>query len=106
MAPSTRATPAASPLDFDLDCQFKCFVSKGNIRDNPRGGKKVEFKSKISEGLGVTRAKVLAFVQRTMPSAQLISDDLYFKKSRGAAQSQYVVLTDESFKQFTKGRWA
>ena len=60
-------------------------------------GKIVDFKAKILEGLAVVKAKVLLFVQRTLPSAQLISEDLYFKKLKGAPQSQYIVLTDDNF---------
>ena len=107
MAPSPRiiTSPAAGQFEVDADCQFKCSVRKGDIRENPRGGKSVEFKAKISEGLGVAKAKVLAFVQRTMNSAQLISEDLYFKKSKGAAQSQYLKLTEDNFEDMTRARW-
>ena len=104
-APRTIATPAALPLDIEQDCQFRCSVRKGDIRDNPRGGKIVDFKSKISEGLQVAKAKVLSFVRRTMPAAQLISHDFYFKQSKGASQSQYVVLTEDNFEEFTLSRW-
>ena len=48
----------------------------------PRGGETIEFKMKISEGLGVATAKVLSF-ERTINLAQLISEELYFKKSKG-----------------------
>ena len=41
-----------------------------------------------------------------MSSAQLISDDLYFKKSKGAAQSQYIILTDDNFEDMTRFRWS
>ena len=107
MAPAPRivASPAAGQFDVDADCQFRCSVRKGDILQNPRGGKSVEFKMKISEGLGVATAKVLSFVQRTMNSAQLISDDLYFKKSKGAAQSQYIKLTEDNFVAMTRSRW-
>ena len=104
-APRIVASPAAGQFDVDADCQFRCSVRKGDIRENPRGGKSVEFKMKISEGLGVATAKVLSFVQRTMNSAQLISDDLYFKKSKGAAQSQYLKLTEDTFEEMTRSRW-
>ena len=97
--------PAAGPFDPEDEFKFKCFVRKGNIRQNPRGGEMVEFTAKISEGLGVAKAKVLSFVQRSLPSAQLISTDLYFKKSKGAPQSQYIVLTEENFLQLTRVRW-
>ena len=89
MPARTNATPAAGPFDPESDFQFRCSVRKGNIRKNPRGGKLFKFKIKISEGLGVAKAKVLSFLQQTLPSAQMISEDLYFKKSKGAPQSQY-----------------
>jgi len=65
----------------------------------------VEFKAKILEGLGVAKVKVLTFVQRWMNSAQLISEDLYFKKSKGAAQSEYLKLTEDNFEDITWSRW-
>ena len=107
MAPASRITtiPAAGQFDIDADCQFKCSVRKGDIRENPRGGPSFEFKAKISEGLVVAKAKVLSFVQRTNNSAQLISEDLYFKKSKGAAQSQYLKLTEDNFQDMTRARW-
>ena len=103
--PRTPTTSAAGPFDVELDFQFKCNVRKGDIRENPRGGTLVEFKAKISEGLGVAKAKVLSFVQRTLPSALLISDQLYFKRSKGAAQSEYLALTEANFEPMTKRRW-
>ena len=30
---------------------------------------------------------------------------MYFKKSKGAPQSQYILLTDDNFEQMTKARW-
>ena len=105
MASRNNSGPAAGPFDPEDEHKFKCFVRKGDIRQNPRGGEMVEFTAKISEGLGVAKAKVLSFVQRSLPSVQLISDDLYFKKSKGAPQSQYMVLTEENFPQLTRVRW-
>lgn len=98
--------PAAGVFNLESEFQFRCTVRKGDIRDNPRGGTVTEFKAKISEGLSVTKAKALSFVRREMSSAQLISDDLYFKKSKGAAQSQFIKLTDENFEEKTRVRWA
>ena len=80
-------------------------MRKGDIRDNPRGGKVTEFKAKISEGLSVTKAKALSFLRREMSSAQLISDDLHFKKSKGAPQSPFIKLTEENFEEKTRFRW-
>uniref|UniRef100_A0A7S1FKZ7 Uncharacterized protein n=1 Tax=Corethron hystrix TaxID=216773 RepID=A0A7S1FKZ7_9STRA len=107
MAPASRtiASPPSGQFNVDADCQFKCTVRKGYMIENPRGGASVEFKTKISEGLGVAKAKVLSFVQRTMDSAQLISEDLYFKKSKGASQSHYLKLTDDNFEDLTRSRW-
>ena len=107
MAPTPRivSAPAAGQFDVDADCNFKCNVRKGDIRENPRGGKGFEFKARVSEGLGVAKAKVLSFVQRTMNTAQLISEDLYFKKSKGASQSQYLKLEEDNFEEFTRARW-
>jgi len=107
MAPASRiiTSPAAGQFDVDADCQFKCSVCKGDIRENPRGGTSFEFKAKILEGLGVAKVNVLSFVQRTMNLAQLISEDLYFKKSKGAAQSQYLKLTEDNFEDMTRARW-
>lgn len=79
-----NATPATGPFNADNEFQFKCSVRKGDVRQIPRGGTIVEFTAKILEGLAVAKAKVLLFVRRTLPSAQLISEDLYFKKSKGA----------------------
>ena len=64
-----------------------------------------EFKTNISEGLGVAKAKILSYLQQTLPQAKLISEDLFFKKSKGAPQSQYVKLTEETFEAMTSARW-
>ena len=103
---STRASaePPAGLLDTEVDCRFKCFIQKGDIRDNPRGGTLFEFKAKISEGLGVAKAKILSYLQRTLPQAKLISEDLFFKNSKGAPQTQYLKLTEENFEAMTRVR--
>ena len=98
-------TPPAGLFSVEDEFQFRCSIRKGDRRENPRGGQQVDFKTRISEGLGVAKAKVQTFLQRTLPSARLISDDLYFKKSKGAPQSQYILLTDDNFEQMTKTRW-
>ena len=100
-----NTTPPAGLFNIDDECQFRCLIRKGDRRENPRGGQQLEFKTRISEGLGVAKAKVLSFVQRTLPSARLISEDLYFKKSKGALQSQYILLTDDNCEQMVKTRW-
>ena len=102
MAPQT---PAAGVFNPENEYKFKLLVRKGDIRGNPRGGKEFNFQTKISEGLGVTKAKALHFVSSSMPEAQLINEDLYFKKSKGAAQSQYIPLTDDTFSDLCKTRW-
>ena len=62
-------TPPAALFSVEDEFQFWCSVRKGDRRENPRGGQQVEFKTRISEGLGVVKVKVLSFVQRTLPSA-------------------------------------
>ena len=64
-----------------------------------------EFKAKILERLGIAKAKILSYLQRTLPQAKLISEDLFFKKSKGAPQSQYLKLTEENFEAMTRARW-
>ena len=63
-APKEKTRASAAPpvglLDIKVDCQFKCFIRKGDIHDNPRGGTLFEFKAKISEVLGVAKAKILS----------------------------------------------
>jgi hypothetical protein len=105
MAVSRNTTPVAGPFDADNEFQFKCHVRKGDVRENSRGGKLVEFMAKMSEGLEVAKAKVLSFARRTLPSAQLVSEDLCFKKSKGASQGQRLVLTEQNFPEKTKSRW-
>ena len=60
---------------------------------------------KISEGLDAVKAKAISFVRREMENAQLITEDVYFKKSKGASQSQYCMLTNENFQDLTRWRW-
>ena len=67
----------AGPLDVNMECQFKCTICKGDIRDNPRGGTSTDFKVKISEGVEVVKARALSFVHHMLLNAQLISDDVY-----------------------------
>ena len=104
-APQIISSPAAGQFDVNAYCHVKCSVRKGDILENRRGRKEFKFKAKVSEGLGVAKVKFLSFVQRTMNTAQLISEDLYFKKSKGAAQSQCLKLTEDNFEDFTRARW-
>ena len=105
MAASRNAAPAAGPFDADDEFQFKCCARKGDVRENPWGGKLVEFMAKISEGFEVAKAKVLSFVWQALPSAQLMSEYLHFKKSKGASQNQCLVLIDQNFREKMKARW-
>ena len=92
---------------FDPSVKFnlKCTVRKGDIRNNPRGGTVGEFRVKNSEGIEVLRDKALSFLRRTLPNSQLISEDVYFKNSKGAPQSQYIILTNDNFEDLTRQRW-
>ena len=105
MPRSANNPPAAGVFNNDAEYRFKCHVRKGNVTDNPRGGTPFDFTVKISEGLYVAKAKVQSLVRRTLPQAQLITEDLYFKKAKCTPQSQYVILTDENFESLTERRW-
>ena len=67
--PRDNTTPPAGLFSVRDEFRFWCSVRKGDRRENPRGGQQMEFKTRISEGLGVAKAKVLLSVQRTLPSA-------------------------------------
>mmetsp|Transcript_3889 Transcript_3889/g.4566 ORF Transcript_3889/g.4566 Transcript_3889/m.4566 type:complete len:178 (+) Transcript_3889:93-626(+) len=102
---TNNSPPDAGHFDKDAEYRFKCYVRKGDVRTNPRGGTPFDFTVKISEGLEVAKAKVLTFVRRSISGAQLISEYLYFKRSKGCPQSQYVTLSDENFESMTERRW-
>ena len=95
----------AGLFDPNMEFNLKCTVRKGDIRNNPRGRAVGKFRVKISEGLEVLRAKALSFLHRTLPTSQLISEDVYFKKSKGAPQSQYIILTNNNFEDLMRQRW-
>ena len=100
-----NTTPPAGLFSVDDEFHFRCNIRKGDRRENPRGGKIVEFKASVADGLGVAKAKVISFMQRTLPSSRLISEDLYLKKSKFAPQSQFILLTDDNFREMMKARW-
>ena len=74
-----NTTPPAGLFSVDDKFHFRCNIRKGDRRENPRGGKQLEFKASVADGLGVAKAKVISFMQRTLPSSRLISEDLYLK---------------------------
>ncbi len=84
-------------LNLNTDCKFKLTIRKGHIHENPRGGSIGEFAVQIGEGLGVVHAKALNCVRSLLPEASLISENIYFKKSKGASQSTFEILTTENF---------
>ena len=87
----------AGELNLNADCKFKRTVRKGNINENPRGGSIGEFVVQIGEGLGVVKAKALNCFRSLLPESDLISEEIYFKKSKGASQSSFVAFTTENF---------
>jgi len=86
----------AGELSLSTDCKFKLTIRKGHIHENPRGGSVGEFVVQIGEGLGVVQAKALNCVRSLLPEASLISENIYFKKSKGASQSSFEILTTEN----------
>ena len=95
----------SGPLELDAEYRFKMCMRKGDIRENPWGGKTGEFKLKISEGLWVAKAKALTFVSWELPNQTLMNEDMHFKKSKGAAQSQCISLGEQNFEQLMWARW-
>ena len=78
--------------------KFKISIRKKDIRNIPRGGTNSMFKSKISDAFGIKKERVLTGVHQSMPSSQLLTDEMYVKPSKGATQSTHRLLSDDNFK--------
>ena len=59
---------------------------KGDMRNNPRGGTIINFKSTIGDGFGLTKEMVLNGFRDSMSTFRLLAEDTCFKKSKGASQ--------------------
>lgn len=86
------------PTDINLHGDLT--LRKGDILDNPRGGKRHLFQFKVSEGYEVLRAKVVRLANVTAES------EIYFKRSKSAVQSQFVPLTIATFEENVQYRWS
>ena len=92
-------------LNVELDFQFKFVLRERDTCHNPWGRITTKFKANISEGLRITKVKALSFIKLLIGSMQLIFDELHFRKSKGPAQSQHVILVYRYFEDGAKGRW-
>ena len=59
IVPTMTSAVASGTLDTQMKTRFKSSVSKGDARDNLRGGTIEKFKSKIADVFVVTKARVL-----------------------------------------------
>ena len=101
-----RGLPRAGNFDTQTEYKAKVTIRKGAIGENPRGGVVQNYTIKVSEGFAVLKAKALSFRTATeFSGARLISEDIYLKKAKGAAQSQFVPLTEENFEANLRARW-
>jgi len=104
--PAARVPPAGA-FSSAANYRFKLTVRKGNILENPRGGSVHELTFQISEGFSVLKAKALSVVRSapTLANANLISEEIFFKKTKGASQSQFVALNEGNLEDMARGRW-
>lgn len=110
MAQPTERTggpaPRAGPFLEDADYNLTITIRKGRIDENPRRGRTLKKTFKPVDGFAVFTAKVMTFRDETeFRNATLISDQIYFKRSKGCPQSSFTVLTNETFMPLLKQRW-
>lgn len=90
------------PTDVNLHGDLT--LRKGDILDNPRGGKRHSFQFKVTEGYDVLKAKVARLVADATRTAG--ASEIYFKRSKSAVQSQFVQLTIATFQENIAYRWS
>ena len=104
------ATPRAAragPLDPSAEHKAQVTIRKGNISENPRGGVVQHYTIRVSEGFDVLKAKALSFrTSAEFAGARLVNENVYFKKSKGAAQSQFIALDADNFETQIANRWS
>ena len=100
--PTITSAEEARTLDTKIETRFNSSVRKGDARKNPRGGAIANFKSYIGDGFGVAKERKLNCVRDAMPAFPLLKEYACFKKSKGAAQSQYISLNESNFEELTR----
>ena len=92
--PTKAYAVVAGTLGIQIETLFKSSVGKEDTSSNLRVGAITNFKSKIGDGFGITNARALSGVRDPMPAFQLLTEDVHFKKSKGAAQIQDIALNE------------
>ena len=102
--------PSSIPAGiFDVNQEYllKVTVRKGDIRNRPRAGVVVNSTIRVCDGIEVLKAKAFNLMRRSpdLTNMTLISEEIFFKKAKCSAQSQFVPLTDENYEDLTRARW-
>ena len=73
-----NSTATDGTFDMQMETRFKLSVRKGDVRNNPRGGTITKL-TKIGDVFGVTKARALSGFRKSMPTFQLLTEDVCFK---------------------------
>jgi len=94
------------PFDWDAEYTARTVVRQGVIHKNPRGGARVTFKFRPSDGFDVLKGKVEKFKRSVDFYDALLADDgVYFKRSKNAVQSTFVLLDEGCWREHLLHRW-
>jgi len=94
---------AAGELPEDVELRGTIQIKIGLIADNPRGGERRDVTVKVSEGLGVFRARVAQICQNLALPNEFI---IYSKRTKQAIQSTFVPLNEDNFAEVLRSRWS
>ena len=96
----------STPFDWDAEYIAWIVVCQGIIHKNPRGVARATFKFHPSEGFDVLKEKVERFKRLTNFYDALLADNgVYFKRSKNAVQSTFVLLDEGRWKEHLLYRW-
>ena len=102
--PTITSAAVAGMFHMKIETQSNLSARKGEMRDNLRGDTITNFKSKIADGFGITKARALSGVRDLMPVFELLMEDVRFNKSKGTAQTHYAALNESNFEELTRSR--
>ena len=97
----------AGIFDVNQEYLLKVTVRKGDIRNRPRAGVVINSTIRVCDGIEVLKAKAFNVMRRSpdLTNTTLISEEIFFKKAKCSAQSQFVPLTDENYEDLTRAQW-
>ena len=79
IATIVTSTATDGTFDMQMETRFKLSVRKGDVRNNPRGGGTITKLTKIGDVFGVAKARALSGFRKSMPTFQLLTEDVCFK---------------------------